>query len=114
MFGTASRNVIRSVSADFCAATGIAPVPSKSAARIAVPSFICRLMLLSFLCSSKAGAMHGLCQMALYHSLGGADHGRWCHTLAAFDRNWAARIEPAARGNVGRIRHGVAEADIRH
>ena len=58
--------------------------------------------------------MHTLCQMALYHSLGGADHGRWRHNAAAFDRDAAARVEPAARRNIGRVRHGVTEADIGH
>src|SRR6266702_7833870 len=48
MLGTALRSVIRSVSADFWAAAGTAPVPSKTVARIAVPSLICRRILLSF------------------------------------------------------------------
>src|SRR5205807_8922097 len=52
--------------------------------------------------------------MTFYHPLRRTDHARWCLMAAAFDRNAAARVEPAARRNIGRIRYDVAEADVRH
>src|SRR5882757_6873915 len=103
MFDSAARIVIRNVSADFCAVAGEAPAPSSAAATIAAPSLNCMLMSSSFGSDLKTDLKHNLCQMALYHPLGRPDHGRWCHTTAAFDRDAAARVEPAARRNIGRI-----------
>src|SRR5258705_13284374 len=52
--------------------------------------------------------------MALYYSLRRANHEHWGLAAAALDRDAAAWVKPAARRDVGGIRHGVAEADIRH
>ena len=43
-----------------------------------------------------------------------ADHGLRRFAAAALDRDAAARMEPAAGRDIGRIGHDVAEADIRH
>src|SRR3954452_1766505 len=118
MFGSASRIVIRNVSADFCAVAGEAAAPSSAAATNAAPNLNCTPMSSSCSPDNKAGPKtvlkHTSCQMAFYHSLRLANHRRWRHTAAAIDRDPAARVEPAAGGNIGRIRHGVAEADIGH
>src|SRR6186997_529161 len=101
MFGSASRIVIRNVSADFCAVAGDAPAPSNAAARIAAPNLNCTPMPSSSGSDrSQAELKHTSCQMALYHSVGIADHRNWRHAAAAFDRNAAARIETATGGNV--------------
>src|SRR3954467_2135634 len=52
--------------------------------------------------------------MTFYHPEGRPDHARWCLMAAALDRHAAARVEAAARRNIGRIRHDVAEADVGH
>src|SRR5690348_590367 len=119
MLGSASRITIRSVSADFWAVAGTAPAPSSTTARIAAPSLFCIRMSPSIIrvlrCQRRGfGVKHALCQMTFYHPLRRPDHARWCLMAAAFDRDAAARVEPAARRNIGRIRHDIAEADIRH
>src|ERR1043165_3335767 len=93
---------MRNVSADFCAETGAAP--SSTAPRIA-PSFTIRMLL-----SLRPGSS----QVALYHRAAIADHGLRRLDAAALDRDTAARMKAAARRNIGRVGHDVAEANVRH
>jgi hypothetical protein len=84
--------VIRKVSADFCANAGAALAPSSTVARIAAPNLNCTPISSSFDSDFKTDLKHTLCRMELYHSLGRADHGRWCHSPATSDRDAAARV----------------------
>src|SRR3954454_4665163 len=110
MLGSASRIEIRNVSADFCAMAGKLPA-KKAAAKIAAPSPD-RTRMSSLLGLSQSPFEARLCQMALYHCLAVAGHGNRGHFAAAFDRDAAARVKAAARRDIGRIRHRIAETDV--
>src|SRR6185436_17899477 len=103
MFVSASRIVMRKVSADFCAATGAAQ--SSVAARV-VASFKCTRILPSFIQTFSR-------QVTLYHLFARADHGDRRLATATLHRNAAARVEPASGRDIGRIGQRVAEPDIR-
>src|SRR5664279_791612 len=62
----------------------------------------------------KPELKHSSCQMALYHCFPLANHGYRRLAAAALDGDAAARVEPAARRDIGRIGHHIAKADIRH
>src|SRR4051812_37154759 len=102
MLVSASRIVMRKVSADFCAETGAAL--NTVAARIA-PSLIIRMSL-----SLKPFSS----QVALYHRATVPDHGRRRFAAAALDRDAAARMEPTAGRDIGGIGQNIAEADVWH
>src|SRR5258708_39292447 len=50
--------------------------------------------------------------MALYHALARKCSGLWRLAAAAIYRDAATRVKAAARWNIGRVRHDVAEADV--
>src|SRR4029078_2825769 len=106
MFDSPSRNDIRNVSADFCAAAGEAPAPSKATARNGAPNLNCTPIPSSLVPTDlKPAVKHTSCQMALHHSVGTANHRRWRHTSAAVDRDAAARVEAAAVGHICSDQH---------
>src|SRR5262245_31075868 len=107
MFVSASRMLMRNVSADFCASTGVALAAKSDPNRSAAPNLL-RTSIVAISSHTLGG------QMTLYHCSGRADHGPRRHAAAAFDGDAAARMEPATRRNIGRIRQHVAETDVGH
>src|SRR5262245_22599110 len=107
MFVKASRMLIRNVSADFCASTGVALAAKSDPSRSAAPNLL-RTSIVAISSHTLGG------QMTLYHCSGRADHGQRRRAAAALDGDAAAWMEPAPRRNIGRIRQRFAETDVGH
>src|SRR5579872_5379251 len=105
MFGTASRHTTRKVSAAFCACACCA-IPSNDSAATMAP----RTVRLNIVTSDQSLTLAH--EMALDHALVGKCSGLRRLIAAALDRDAAARMKPAARGNIGGIGHDVAEPDV--
>src|SRR5262245_16828839 len=107
MLVSASRMLMRNVSADFCASTGVAPA-TRSDPNRSIAASLLRTSIVAFSSTSLGG------QMTLYHRSLLADHGQRRRAAAVLDSDAAARMEAATWRNVGGIGQRLAEADVRH
>src|SRR5215467_12737610 len=106
MLVSASRMLMRKVSADFCASAGAAPA-AKSDPNSSAAANLLRTSIVAVPSNTISG------QMTLYHCSGRADHGLRRRAAAFFDGDAAARMEAAPRRNIGGIRQRLAETDVR-